>query len=291
MTGLMDIVTRAARPEPWAEGEKIPWNEPAFSRRMLAEHLSQSHDLASRRSERIDRHVEWIHRDLLGGRPTRILDLGCGPGLYASRLARLGHECTGIDFSPASIDCAREQAGREGLSCTVRQEDIRRADFGAGFGLAMLIFGEFNVFRPGEARDILVRAHAALDHGGLLLLEPQTFAAVEQTGKAGSSWYSAPSGLFSDAPHLCLTENVWDPATRTATTRWFILDAATGEVTRHAATMQGYTEDEYTSLLHECGFKDVETFASLTGTGDPDQKELIAVTARRRNIRPTEGTA
>lgn len=33
------------------------------------------------------------------GNPTRILDLGCGPGLYTSRLARLGHCCVGIDFS------------------------------------------------------------------------------------------------------------------------------------------------------------------------------------------------
>ena len=27
-------------PEPWDEGDNIPWNEPGFSRRMLREHLT-----------------------------------------------------------------------------------------------------------------------------------------------------------------------------------------------------------------------------------------------------------
>ena len=101
---LDGILSRRLPPEPWSEGDNIPWSEPGFSRRMLREHLTQSHDLASRRREKIDAHVEWIHREVLAGSPARILDLACGPGLYASRLARLGHRCVGIDFSPASID-------------------------------------------------------------------------------------------------------------------------------------------------------------------------------------------
>ena len=108
MHDLMEIVRRSQTPEPWAEGEKIPWNEPGFSRRMLQEHLSQQHDLASRRAVTIRKHVDWIQRAVLPGGPSRILDLGCGPGLYASRLAKLGHDCTGVDFSPASIEYARE---------------------------------------------------------------------------------------------------------------------------------------------------------------------------------------
>src|SRR5512133_3667932 len=112
---LLDIVQRE-RPEPWAEGDNIPWNEPGFSQRMLKEHLSQTHDAASRRTEIIERHVVFIHGEVLGGPPGRVLDLGCGPGLYANRLARLGHTVYGIDFSPASIEYARATAAHEGLS-------------------------------------------------------------------------------------------------------------------------------------------------------------------------------
>ena len=77
---------------------------------MLREHLTQSHDLASRRSEKIDAHADWIHREALDGIPAKILDLGCGPGFYSSRLAQgLGIAVWGSTYSPASIEYAREQ--------------------------------------------------------------------------------------------------------------------------------------------------------------------------------------
>ena len=278
---LSDLLRRRIPPEPWSEGEKIPWHDPDFSRRMLAEHLSGEHDAASRRAEKIDRHVEWIHNDLLGGRTGRVLDLGCGPGLYSQRLARRGHECVGIDFAPASIDHAVEQADGEGLSITYRREDIRQADFGRGCELVMLIFGEFNVFRPAEGEAILTKAHAALTGGGMLLLEPHTFQAVQGIGRAPSAWYSSESGLFSDRPHLCLEESFWDEAARTATTRYFIIDVADGSVTRHGATCQAYTDDEYRALLSKVGFEDVQLLPSLTGDPAGAQEGLFVITARK----------
>lgn len=143
---LIDIIHRQSNPQPWSEGEKIPWNDPAFSKRMLKEHLSQAHDAASRRSETIDAQVGWIHQVVLKGQPSRILDLGCGPGLYTARLAGLGHSCTGIDFSPASIAYAKEQAIARDLNCQYSEADIRSAEYGSGYDLVMSIFGEFNVF-------------------------------------------------------------------------------------------------------------------------------------------------
>ncbi len=277
---LLALIERKSPPGDWVEGEKIPWNDPDFSRRMLQEHLSQAHDAASRRFATIDRHVQWIHQQVLGAQRTKILDLACGPGLYASRLTALGHEVQGIDFSPASIEYAREQAA--GNSPRYVQADVREADYGSGFGLAMLIFGEFNVFRREDAALILRKAHAALDEGGQILLEPHTFDIVREMGQEGPFWYSAASGLFSERPHLYLSENFWNEDARTATTRYFIVDAATAAVTRYASTMQAYTEADYRMLLNECGFGDVAFFNSLAGNiGSEAQPGLCALLARK----------
>jgi SAM-dependent methyltransferase len=279
---LPDLVGRGVAPEPWTEGEKIPWHEPDFSRRMLGEHLSQHHDAASRRLATIERHVDWVHRTLLSGRPTRILELGCGPGLYTSRFAKRGHECVGIDYSPASIAYATEQAEREQLRCSYREQDLRAADFGGGFGLVMLIFGELNAFPPGDARAILEKAHSALADRGLLLLEPHTFSAVKRMGERLPAWYSAPSGLFSDRPHLCLQESFWNPELRVATRRYFVIDADTNEVSRHAESAQAYRDAEYHTLLRECGFDDFVTHPSLLGEVDETQRDLVVLVARKR---------
>ena len=278
---LMDIFRRQRVPKPWAEGEKIPWNDPYFSRRMLNEHLSQEHDAASRRFEIIDKHVNWIHNQVLKGNPTRVLDLGCGPGLYTNRLAKLGHRCVGIDFSPASITYAREQAEEAGLDCTYIQQDIRVADYGDEFGLVMSIFGEFNVFRPGEARGILEKAFGALVPNGFLLLEPHTFETVVKIGEQPSSWHSAENGLFSEEPHLYLQENFWDSENNVAIQRYYIIDAASGIVTRHSASTQAYTIEEYRSLLTECGFGEVLFYPSLgESAGDP-QGDLIGILSHK----------
>jgi len=278
---LMDVVARNPAPEPWTEGDNIPWHDPAFSARMLQEHLSQEHDAASRRQVKIDAHVAWIHEQILAGQPTRILDLGCGPGLYASRLARLGHSCMGIDFGPASIAYARQVAAESGLDCTYIEADIREADYGHGYGLAMLIYGEFNVFRPQDAARTLRKAHAALVDGGILLLEPSTYQAVQREGQSGRQWYTASSGLFADHPHLCLTEHSWDGDRSVCTTRYYIVDAGTAEVARHAASYQAYSGTQYRDLLHSCGYGDVARYPSLSGKVDETQRDFFVLAARK----------
>jgi SAM-dependent methyltransferase len=280
---LLDIVARAAQPQPWEEGDNIPWNDPAFSARMLREHLSQEHDAASRRSGIIARQVAWIHETLLAGVPSRILDLGCGPGLYANALARLGHNCIGVDYSPASIAHARQTAEAEGLHCAFLEADLRQATFGWQYDLAMLIYGEFNVFAPEPARALIRKVSKALRPGGLLLLEPHPFAEVKKIGQRGRSWYSSPSGLFSEQAHLCLEESCWDEEARAATTRYYIVDAASGAVSRHAASYQAYTDAEFISILSRRGFKSARFYASLGELGEEATPGLIAIVARRQD--------
>jgi SAM-dependent methyltransferase len=278
---LLELVRRAKALEPWGEGEKIPWYEPGFSRRMLEEHLSQTHDLASRRFDRVDRQVSWIDEEILSHRPSRILDLGCGPGLYTERLSRLGHQCVGIDYSPASIEYARERAHRDQLRCSYLEQDIRTAPYGEGFDLVLLIFGELNVFSSSDARSILERAHAALSDRGVLLLEVHTLSVIREIGERDPSWYTAEPGLFSDRPHLCLRESSWDPSQRTATERYFILDAQTGVAARHGATMQAYSDSEYRSLLCDCGFAGIDFRPSLSRAPEDADDRLMAILASR----------
>jgi SAM-dependent methyltransferase len=277
---LTDIVRRALPPEPWGEGDNIPWNEPGFSGRMLSEHLAESHDRASRRPAVVDRHVRWIHEAVLHEHPSRILDLCCGPGLYTSRLAALGHACRGIDYSPASIEYARNEARDTRSVCEYELSDVRSADFGGGFDLVMMIFGEFNVFRTGEAADILRRAHAALVPGGALLLEPHTLEAVRDIGNELPTWFASESGLFSESPHVVLRESHWDPRSRTATVRHFVVEEG-GRVSRLSVTYQGYSHDGYAELLDRAGFDCGHFMDSLAGSRDDSQVELCALLAHK----------
>lgn len=281
---FLDIIRRQPDPDPWSEGDNIPWNDHDFSQRMLLEHLSQDHDAASRRAETIDQHVAWIHHTLLRGKPGKILDLGCGPGFYTSRLARMGHTCVGIDYSPASIAFAREQAHDEGLACHYSEQDIRVADYGQGYDLIMLLYGELNVFRPADATKIIAKAYQALADEGILLLEPHTFAAIESVGTEPRTWFSSNGGLFSTEPHIVLTESFWRPDTGTATKRYFVAELLTNNLTRFAQSFQAYSDLQYRILLTQNGFRTFSSYPSLLGHADPAQKDFVAIVAHKYTV-------
>jgi SAM-dependent methyltransferase len=237
----------------WSEGYKIPWHEPDFSRRMLVEHLSQEHDLASRRVAWIDRQVAWLHANVLGGQAARVLDLGCGPGFYAQRLAGLGHTCHGIDFGPASIEYAREHSP-DAERCTYECADLREVVLGGPFDAALFLYGECNVFAPVEIGVLLRKVRASLTPGGVLLCEAHTPAAVEGIGSGAPSEAVYESGLFSDQPHRVRTENRWFAGAGVAVQTFTVTDQATGAVTVYRSTTKAWTDAELAVLFAEAGF-------------------------------------
>jgi SAM-dependent methyltransferase len=287
---LTEIVNRPLPPAPWAEGEKIPWDEPGFSGRMLKMHLSQDHDWASRRMKLVEQHVDWLERNLLS-REARILDLGCGPGLYTTCLAQRGHECVGIDFSPASIEYAQSEAAKHRLSATYQHADVRRSEFGNDFDLVMMLFGEINVFRTADAESLCNKAHGALNEGGTLLIEPHTFEEVQRQGQAPAWWQSEKAGLFLESPHLWLQENFWHEDISAATTRYMIVDADSGLVRRYSSTMQAYTNEQMEDMLLRAGFGNVQRHPNLGDSEDQFQDKLQAFTATKGNQKTCSDTA
>ena len=262
------LINRSTSASEW---QKIPWHDPDFSRRMLAEHLSQAHDLASRRFAIIDQQVAWIHREILKAQPATILDLGCGPGFYARRFAALGHTCTGIDFSPASIDYARQQHPDGNYILA----DLLTQDFGAGYDLVTLIYGELNAFSAPDAERIIAQAYAALKPGGTLLLEVHPADYVQRLGQEPPSWHTAQSGLFSDQPYLCLTESAY--AADRAVFQFYVYAADSGALRQYTSMLQSYTDDQYRRLLR--AFERVRFYPSLTGSADPS--DLFAIVAEK----------
>lgn len=234
-----------------ADESKIPWDAPDFSQRMLDNHLSQEHDWASRKLAIIEQQVDWITQQLPAN--ARVLDLGCGPGFYSQLLAQRGFHCTGVDFSPASIEYARQQSLAAGLNIEYQQQDVREYTPAQPFDFIMMTFGEINVFSATEARDLLRHCAQWLTPKGQLLVEVHDFAEIKRQGLAEPSWQRCPQGLFLANPHLLLTENIWDEEAQTSSTLFWAIEE-NGAVTRFGNQMTAWRDAEYQQLLTECGF-------------------------------------
>lgn len=67
-------------------------------------------------------HVDARERFALAGRSA--IDVGCGAGLLAEPLARLGAEVTGVDAAPENIAAAKAHAEGQGLAITYHAGEL-----------------------------------------------------------------------------------------------------------------------------------------------------------------------
>ncbi len=275
---LANLLSAASDPLPWADNGSVPWDDPGFSRRMLLEHLCPEHDRGSRRPSIIAAHTKWIHQNLLQTRPSRILDLGCGPGLYTLALAAAGHTCTGIDFSPASVDYAREQALKSGADCRYIGADIRRIDdyrFGdPPYDLAMFIYGELSMLHPDAAGQVIDRCSRAIRPGGLLLLEVMTHDAVERMGTQPRYWACYRNGVLSDRPYLCLEESFYYTSAETAVIRYWILEEDSRTIRSFCQSCKAWSAESLLRLLSSCRLRKRAVYPRMADIPDDNRSDL-----------------
>ncbi len=115
--------------------------------------------------DRIDQH--W-QTDECGFRPLAgrsALDVGCGAGLLAEPLARLGAKVTGIDAAPELIEAARAHASGSRLEIDYLMGGVE--DLTATFDLVTALEVVEHVADP---RTFLAALAARLAPGGLLIL-------------------------------------------------------------------------------------------------------------------------
>lgn len=140
-------------------------------------------DVSSRRESFIDDSVRWLKDRLELSPGSRIIDFGCGPGLYTSRLARLGAEVCGVDFSSRSIRYARDYARRDDLEVEYIEADYLEYQPAGPFDLVTMIMCDFCALSPAQRAGMLAKFEGLLADRGRVVLDVyslQAFADKEE---------------------------------------------------------------------------------------------------------------
>lgn len=256
---LWRIYHRPDVPQPWSRRDgNLPWDEPDFSERMLREHLDESHGAASRQTAERTAQIPWLWQKLQLEPSHTLLDVTCGPGLYAVEFAKRGVAVTGVDFSPAAIAYARQLAQREGVNgrCHFHQKDIRHMGLVENnFDAAILLYGQLTVFRPEEAQAILATLKQQLKPDGKMCVELLNPEKIDRNNSQW--WFTDDTGLWGDAPFLHLGERFWLPEARTSAERYYIIHLETGELTHVELCDQSYRPEEMVDMMRQAGFTTV----------------------------------
>ena len=211
-----------------------------------------------------------------------ILDLGCGPGLYAERLAQAGFQVTGVDFSQNSIDYAVDQARAKQLSIQYRCQDYLELDDQAQYSAVLLIYGDFCPLSPEQRAKLLANVHAALKLGGCFILDVTTPRLRQKYGLK-NGWYVSGQGFWKPGPHLVLEQGFVYPDDLFLDQ--YIVIEGDGKISVYRNWFQEYTPETIQAVLAAAGFEIESMWGDLTGMPYTPVSEWIGIIARKNFIK------
>jgi SAM-dependent methyltransferase len=267
-----------SRPAPWERvTTEILWTDEHISARMLDFHLNPDVTPASRPPEMIDRSVAWIE-ERVGLRGRRVIDLGCGPGLYTTRFARAGARVTGVDFSSRSLAHARRVAGDEGLAIDYVQADYRAWVPQGSADLVTLIYCDYCALPPADRASLLRRIRDCLADDGALLFDvvaPAAFANKEESTLVAEDLMD---GFWAPSPYVGLLRSFRYDDLRLGLDRYTI---CTPERTFEVCNwLQYFDVGALTAELGAAGLRVVSTHGDVAGAPfDADAEEFAVIAA------------
>jgi SAM-dependent methyltransferase len=266
---------------PFDPDVELDWGNPEYGRRLLREHLDQSHDSASRREATVNANVRRILRVLLSP-PRRVLDAGCGPGLYAEQLGALGYDVLGVDVDSAALRYARAQLRERRLRGTVRyrRADLRDLELDrGGFDAALLIYYVLEAFARADQPRVLQRIAAGMKPGGIVIAELR-LRPDHPPGRT-TWWDVVANSVLSDRRHLLLGDAAYDPARNTYVFREVaVFDDGRVTIQQSSAWLCPY--DNIPSLFAKAGLRVDAIYDGWSNRRATQLSETVLVVARAR---------
>ncbi|GAA3890567.1 class I SAM-dependent methyltransferase [Streptomyces sedi] len=185
---------------------------------------------------------------------TRVLDLACGPALYAVPLARAGCRVTGVDLSAPMLERARTACEAAGVDVRLVRGDMLTHVEPESYDEAINVFTSFGYFDDREDNlTVLRNARASLRPGGRMLVDVMGREVV-------AGWIGRPQVVELPDAYVIQRDTVLDEWTRLRTD-WTMVR---GEHAREVSiTSYLYGASELRALFDEAGFVDVEVYGDF----------------------------
>ena len=189
----------------------------------------------------------WRLLDLQPG--MEVLDLACGHGRIANRLAQRGARVTGLDATPLFLERARRDAAERDIEVNYISGDMRSLPWPEHrFERVISWFTSFGYFDDTDNQKVLSEAHRVLRPGGRLLIENNNLAELLPR------WL--PAVVVERDGDFMIDRSRFEPATgRAVTERTCVRD---GQVRRFTFSVRMFIAVELKGWLLAAGFDSVD---------------------------------
>ena len=255
------------------------WTDEHTSAQMLSFHLNEAIDVSSRKAEFINRSAEWNVSRFNIDRDSAIVDFGCGPGLYTTRLARQGANITGIDFSERSIEYAKEVAAREQLNINYVKQNYLEFTTEDRFNLALMIMCDFCALSPIQRKRVLSKFHRILKPGGSVLLDVYSLAAFEKREETATYEVNLLNGFWSPNKYYGFLNTYKYYGEKVVLDKYTIVEAKRTRTVYN--WLQYFTIEDLKKEFGEAGFSIDGIFSDVAGTPYDRNSYEFAVIAKK----------
>ncbi|HKM35573.1 MAG TPA: class I SAM-dependent methyltransferase [Lachnospiraceae bacterium] len=274
------LLNSEKKPDLHATNEEPFWDDPHISQQMLEAHLNPDWDAASYSHKTIDKIVEWLVKYLNLKEHAKILDLGCGPGLYCTRFSQYGFDVVGMDYSRNSISYAKTYADTNGLNIQYIYQDYLTMDYSCEFDAIFLIYCDLGALSDSRRDLLLEKIHKALKPDGIFVFDVLTRYNWEQQPKR--NWYMSESGFWRPYSHLVL-EQTFDYEEENVYLRQHIIIDSRGEVSTYNLRDHYYSKQTILQLMKKHGYQVQDIWSDLTGKTYEENTKCLGVAAKKVN--------
>ena len=256
------------------------WNDPHISKMMLASHLNEEIDQASRKKTFVDRSIDWISSHFSLDTDTHICDFGCGPGLYTLELALRGAQVTGVDFSQRSITYARNAANEKGASIHYVLQNYLQYETEEKYDLITMIMCDFCVFSPQQRRLFLQKCHRLLKEDGALLFDGYLLPAFDKKWEGALYEHRLMDGFWSDGDYYGFLNSYRYLNEKVSLDQYTIVEAQ--RTWRVYNWLQYYSLEALRSAIEANGLRIDETYSDVAGGKFSEKADEFAVVVRKQ---------
>ena len=254
------------------------WDDENISKYMLDAHLNPNIEAASRKLDFIKKSVEWISSIFNKTSGKRLLDLGCGPGIYAELFAELGFKVTGIDFSKRSIEYANRNAYLNGKSIDYIYGNYLDIEYRNEFDLITLIYCDFGVLSLNERIALLNRIMNALKQDGILILDGFTMNKLSDVPENKDLYYT-DAGFWCSKPHVCIQRNYHYVETKNYLEQYVIITEDNCDC--YNIWNQLYTMKSLSDEIKSAGFEKIAFYDDVCGKELSDISKTICAVVQK----------
>lgn len=275
---LQEILRRPAPFEDYTAPDL--WCDEHTSAQMLACHFDGTNDLSSRRGPFLDASTSWIAGRFRLSPGKAVLDLGCGPGHYTSRLAETGADVVGVDFSMRSLRHARESAAARGLRVEYVHADYLEVALERRFDLIGVIMCDVCALSPDQRSTLFQRARTWLRPGGALLFDVYSIEAFAKRVEVSTAEEGLLGGFWSAAPYVGFLRTFKYEDERVVLDKYTIIEETRTRVVLN--WLQYFDPDGLRAELAAAGLEIEASYGDVSGAPYDPMADEFAVVARAR---------